>query len=158
MKRIEEAIRFYVANGTVEHIAVRIGKYDSVLYDGFYGNVNEHTVFDMASVTKMMATTSLALIALDKGLLKLDDTVNQFYPTDKHTTIKNLLTHTVGIGHKSLLQNGNDYENIAEKILEIPLDSPVGSDVLYSCPGFILLGKILEKIFGERLAYIRVSS
>ena len=151
MKHIEEAIHFYITNGTVENIAVRVGKYDSVLHDAFGGNVDEHTVFDMASVTKMMVTTPLALIALDRGLLKLEDPVDQFYRTDKHITIKNLLTHTVGIGHKALNQSGNDYENIAEKILEIPLDIPTGTDVLYSCPGFILLGKILEKIFEEKL-------
>jgi CubicO group peptidase (beta-lactamase class C family) len=35
--------------------------------------------------------------------------------------------------------------------LQITCDIPIGSDVLYSCPGFILLGKILEKIFGKPL-------
>ena len=98
-----------------------------------------------------MATTSLALIAIDKGLLQLNDTVGKFYPTEKGLTIKNLLTHTMGIGHKSLKKEGNTYENIAEKILDIPEDIPIGTDVLYSCPGFILLGKILEKIFCEPL-------
>jgi CubicO group peptidase (beta-lactamase class C family) len=57
----------------------------------------------------------------------------------------------MGIGHKALNKEGNTYENIAEKILDIPSDIPIGTDVLYSCPGFILLGKILEKIFGKRL-------
>ena len=148
---LEKTIDEYVESGTLEHIAVRVGRGDNVIYDTYRGGVDETTLFDMASVTKIMATTSLALIALDKGLLQLDDTVDKFYSTDKTLSVKNLLTHTVGIGHKALNREGNTYENIAEKILDIPLDIPIGADVRYSCPGFILLGKILEKIFGMQL-------
>ena len=148
---LEKTIEEYVESGILEHIAIRVGRGDNVICDTFRGGVDERTIFDMASVTKIMATTSLALIALDKGLLQLDDTVDKFYSTDKTLSVKNLLTHTVGIGHKALNKEGNTYENIAEKILDIPLDIPIGTDVLYSCPGFILLGKILEKIFGKPL-------
>jgi CubicO group peptidase (beta-lactamase class C family) len=113
--------------------------------------VDAHTLFDMASVTKILATTSLALIALDRGLIGIDDLVSKYYETDKPMTVKHLLTHTMGIGHKALNMKANTYENISEKILEIPSDIAIGSDVQYSCPGFILLGKILEKVFGARL-------
>ena len=148
---LEKTVDEYVESGILEHIAVRVGRGDNVIYDTYRGGVDETTLFDMASVTKIMVTTSLALIALDNGLLKLDDTVDKFYSTDKTLSVKNLLTHTVGIGHKALNREGNTYENIAEKILDIPLDIPIGADVRYSCPGFILLGKILEKIFGMQL-------
>lgn len=151
MIHLNKTIDGLISNGTVEHIAVRVGKRDDVICDVFRGDVCETTLFDMASVTKIMVTTSLALIALDNGLLKLEDKVNQFYSTSKSFTIKNLLTHTIGIGHKSLNKEGNSYANIAEKILDIPSDIPIGTDVRYSCPGFILLGKILEKIFGMQL-------
>ena len=151
MIHLNKTIDGLISNGTVEHIAVRVGKRDDVICDVFRGGVCETTLFDMASVTKIMATTSLALIALDKGLLQLNDTVDKFYTTDKSLSVKNLLTHTMGIGYKPLNKEGNTYENIVEKILDIPSDIPIGTDVLYSCPGFILLGKILEKIFGEPL-------
>lgn len=151
MKNLDRVIDEYLASRTLEHIAVRVGMGDRILYDTFRGGVDEHTLFDMASVTKIIATTSLALIAIDRGLLQLDDPVAKFYPTDKLITVKNLLTHTMGIGHKNLTQDGNTYENIAERVLDIPSDIPIGTDVQYSCPGFILLGKILEKIFGKRL-------
>ena len=65
--------------------------------------------------------------------------------------IFHLLTHTMGIGHKSLNVAGNTQENIAASILEIPSDVPIGTEVRYSCPGFILLGKVLEKVYGESL-------
>ncbi len=148
---LEKTIDEYVENGTLEHIAVCVGQGDRVIYDTYRGGVDETTLFDMASVTKMMATTSLALIALDNGLLKLEDTVNKFYPTEKPLTIKNLLTHTIGIGYKPLYKEVNSCANIAEAILNIPVDIPIGTDVRYSCPGFILLGKILEKTFDRPL-------
>ena len=150
-EKLNEALDVLVENGTVSHIAVRVGKGDTVLCDAFRGGVDESTLFDMASVTKIVVTTSLALIAFDKGLLSPDDLVARFYPNDKGLTVRHLLTHTIGIGYKNLRQDGNTYANIAEKILEISADIPIGSDVLYSCPGYILLGKILEKVFGKPL-------
>ena len=148
---LEKTIDEYVESGILEHIAVRVGKNDDVIYDTYRRGVDELTLFDMASVTKIMVTTSLALIAIDRGLLQLNDKVDKFYPTEKPLTIEHLLTHTIGIGHKSLNKEGNTYENIAEKILDIPSDIPIGSDVRYSCPSFILLGKILEKIYDKPL-------
>ncbi len=151
MKTLDQTIDSYYKNGIVENIAVRVGIGGRVIYDTFRGNVDENTLFDMASVTKMIATTTLALIAIDRGILSVDDPINKFFPTTKAMTVKNLLTHTMGIGYKVLCTDGNTYENIAEKILEIPSDIPIGSDVRYSCPGFILLGKILEKVFAKPL-------
>lgn len=148
MKELESVLNKLIAEKKVGNIFVRVGQGEKILCNSYRGEVNEDTLFDMASVTKIMATTSLALIALDKGLLSLDNTVKDFYPDcQSDMTILNLLTHTIGIGHKSLNKQGNTYENIVEKILEIPLDIAVGQNVLYSCPGFILLGKILEKIY-----------
>lgn len=107
----------------------------------------------MASVTKILATTNLCLIALEKGLLDLSAKASSFFKCAEKPdmTIFNLLTHTMGIGHKSLNNPENNYDNIGEYILKIPSDIPIGSNVLYSCPGFILLGKILEKVFGNSL-------
>ena len=107
MVGLEKIIDENIEKGILEHIAVRVGKGDKVIYDTYRGGVDETTLFDMASVTKIMATTSLTLIALDNGLLKLDDTVDKFYPTSKSLTIKNLLTHTMGVGHKALNKEGN---------------------------------------------------
>lgn len=151
MLYLKKAIDETLDDGILSKIAVRVGRGEDVLFDVFRGGVNEKTLFDMASVTKVMATATLALIALDRGSLSLDDPVGKFYPSDKAITVRHLLTHTMGIGHKNLTAAGNTYSNIAGRILEIPSDLAIGQDVRYSCPGFILLGKILEEIFGERL-------
>ena len=115
--------------------------------------LTERTLFDMASVTKMMVTATLALLAMDMGLISTEDRISRFFevPSDKrHMTVGHLLTHTMGIGHKSLL-GGGDYDNIQHHILSIPSDVPIGQEVRYSCPGFILLGRILEHVLGDGL-------
>ncbi len=157
MKHLLSCIEKYAQQNTLQNIALGIGKEDHLIYETYFskdGSINENTLFDMASVTKILCTTSLALIALDQGLLSLDSCVSDFFPCPPEKaqmTIYNLLTHTMGIGHKSLKAPHITYETVEKTILEIPSDTPIGSDVLYSCPGFILLGKILEKVFGGKL-------
>lgn len=102
----------------------------------------------------MLATTSLALLAIDKGLFSPADKVENFFPVPpekKALTVWHLLTHTMGFGYKSLVDSGVTYDNVASYILNTPCDIPLGADVLCSCPGFVLPGKILEQAFGARL-------
>jgi len=143
MKHLETCIDRLMAEKTIEHIAVRVGQGDTVLYDA-YRNADAATLFDMASVSKILATTMLSLIALERGMMKLTDRVGDL-------TVQQLLTHTIGVGHKALNKKGNTYENIGDYILSLPRDIPAGTDVLYSCPAFILLGKHLEVLYGKPL-------
>ena len=143
---------------TVAHIAVRVGRGEEILCERLLSNtdrrITENTLFDMASVTKIVATTTLALIAMERGMLSLNDPVSRFFPVPadkREMTVYHLLTHTMGIGHKSLLKSGKDTESLVSYILSIPSDSPIGEAYQYSCPGFILLGKILESCYGMPL-------
>ena len=157
MKHTYNCIERYIEQGYLNNINILVGKGDTVIANiakSTEKEIDNKTLFDMASVTKIMVTTMLSLIALDKGYIKLTDTVSTFFevPEDKEEiTIEHLLTHTFGIGGKSLVHDGNNYDNIENYILNINLDIPVGTDVRYSCSGFILLGKILQKVFGKRL-------
>ena len=69
-------------------------------------------------------------------------------------TIQHLLTHTMAIGHKLLNIPGSTNENIPEYILGLPCAERIGTRVRYSSLGFILLGRILEKVYGKRLYVI----
>lgn len=155
MKNLTAYIDKLFNENSVHNIAIKVGKGDTCIYELYKSDIqaiDDNTLFDMASVSKMLCTTTLSLIALDKGLISLDDKVTKYFDVpDKGITVKNLLTHTIGIGHKPLNLPQVNYQNVAEYILNIPSDIPVGSDVLYSCPGFIVMGKILEKVFGDRL-------
>ena len=158
MQYLENCVKKLIEDKTVENIIVRVGRKDDVLFeikssvDG--RQLTNQTLFDMASVTKIVVTTSLALIAIDKGLLFPSDLVSKFFPVPedkKNLTVRHLLTHTIGIGHKSLLGSNGVYEYIQKYILGIPSDIPIGTNVRYSCPGFILLGRILETVFQKKL-------
>ncbi len=157
MNNLKACIQRYMDEGHLCNIAVRIGRGNDILadiYESSEKSISATTLFDMASVTKIMATTMLCLIALDQKKIALEDSVGKFFETDvekQKMTIKDLLVHTMGFGHKSLLFEGCNYDNVQDFILKIPSDVPIGSETLYSCPGYVLLGKILEKVFGKRL-------
>ena len=141
-----------VSEGTLTRYAVRIGRRENILHECFRGT-DENTLFDMASVTKIFATTAVCLQTLGKGL-ELDTPVSDFFPVPpekESLTIRHLLTHTNGHGHNRLNYPEVNYDNVAEFILALPCTCPVGTEVIYSCPAFILLGKILEKIHGNPL-------
>lgn len=157
MKNTKLCIKNYMDDGHLCNIALRIGKGNLVLADIFESTTKKPsstTLFDMASVTKIMATSLICLIAIDTKKIVLDNSVGNYFNVSeekKQITIKDLLVHTMGIGYKLLLLEGCNYDNVQDFILNIPSDIQVGSDTLYSCPGYILLGKILEKIYGKRL-------
>lgn len=123
-------------------------------------NVNEYTYFDIASMGKVLITSTLALQAISRGKLSLDNTISDFFknaPDDKRNiTIKQLLTHTSGIIRhpitKQAAEKGND--GIAEEMLSHPLAYAPDTDYIYSCNGMILLGFILEKIYNKSLEEI----
>jgi CubicO group peptidase (beta-lactamase class C family) len=107
----------------------------------------------MASVTKILSVTAVSLIALDSGKIGLHDKVSRYFPVPDHNRdleIFHLLTHTTGVGHRNLTAAENNYDNIAQKVLEL-CGNTIGADVEYSCPAFILLGKVLEKVYGKQL-------
>ncbi len=154
MKLLNECLDRLLDEGLVSNIAVRIGRFQTTLDEAYRSRdipLNENTRFDMASITKIMVTTPLTLMALERGEWTLDTPVGAYFHDPRGLTVGQLLTHTIGIGHKPLNLPGNTDDNIADYILSIPPDIPAGTDVLYSCPGFILLGKMLERLLGLRL-------
>ena len=112
------------------------------------------TRYDMASCSKILSPTILALMALEKGLLTLDDTVGDYFPAPdatKDITIRQLMTHTSGINpHILLEEQTDDPKNVLDVILNAPTVGESGVP-RYSCMGYIVLGKILEKVYGDTL-------
>lgn len=131
-------------------VYVKVGKNEYVIMSE---NVNEDTYFDIASCGKILVTTPLILQSIDKGLLSLDSTLEEFFdnvPVDKkNITIKHLLTHTSGIVRHNYSKAM--HSEIAKEILGQPLKYETGKNCQYSCSGMVLLGFILEKIHGDTL-------
>lgn len=118
--------------------------------------VNEATRYDMASLSKILSPTMLALKALEEGKLTLWDRLDRFFPDapedKKGITIKHLMTHTAGFAPAFWLsEEAASPEDALQALLSHPLSTPVGAEVHYSCMGYITLGKILETIYGEPL-------
>lgn len=117
--------------------------------------LGEDTRFDMASLTKLLSTTMIALRLLEEGQLSLNTPVSEYFdcPADKSSiTLKHLLTHSSGLNPSYHLEEAvSSPEEAVFSILHSPLVDQVGQRVHYSCMGFILLGRILEEIAGQGL-------
>ncbi len=127
----------------------------------FSGNANADTLFDIASMGKVLVTSTLVLKAVGEGLLGLDDTIAKYYPNARgdrrDITVRQLLTHTSGMVTNSgaigpLYEVGADC--VAYQILVQKLRFAPGTDCRYCSTGMTLLGFILEKIYGMPLERI----
>ena len=119
-------------------------------------DVNEATRYDMASLSKILGPTMLALRAIEEGKLTLWDRLDRFFPDcpedKKAITIKHLMTHTAGFEPSFWLENeAKGPQDALRALLAHPLATPVGAEVHYSCMGYITLGKVLETVYGQPL-------
>lgn len=111
-------------------------------------------MFDLASLTKVVGTTTSIMLLIDRRLIKVDDPVGKYIPAfnvgdKKEITIRNLLTHTAGlITWYPLFYRASDKQEAYQLIGELPLAYPVGKVRRYSDLGFIILGEIIEKVSG----------
>ena len=129
-------------------LGVRCGTQSATL---FSENADAFTYFDVASMGKVLVTSTLILQSIDWGFLTLENTLDEFFETDDpkkgRITIRQLLTHTSGIIRHDLKREtclkGTDA--IVDEILSYPLEYEPGTDYVYSCNGYILLSFILEK-------------
>lgn len=127
--------------------------------------VTADTFFDLASLTKALATTLILYGLINERKLKLNDTLDKFFrqtvPEDKQKiSIRRLLSHTSGLvayePYFAACKPRAGTENKAkfvQSILAEPLAYTPGSTCVYSDFGFILLGFIIEKITGKSLDY-----
>jgi CubicO group peptidase (beta-lactamase class C family) len=119
------------------------------------------TVYDLASVSKALATSVLAMAAVGRGALRLDDAVvahvDEFAGADKAgVTIRHLLAHASGLpAHRPFWQarpNGaGGRAAVVAAVAREPLEAAPGARSIYSDLGFILLGAALERVAGARL-------
>lgn len=125
--------------------------------------VEPATVFDLASLTKVVATTAMAMILQQRGVLHLDAPVGDLLPgfvvgrpADErahHVRLRHLLAHSSGLpGYVELFRTTHSPAALFRACLRLPLEAEPGTRAEYSDPGFILLGKALEVIAREHLA------
>lgn len=122
-------------------------------------SVEAESIFDLASLTKVVATTSMAMILYERGLLDLEMPVvgilPEFQSEDsrrKEVTFRQLLAHSSGLpGYERLFLWSKFKDELLHKAFAVPLKHNPGARAEYSDVGFILLGVALERIAGEPL-------
>lgn len=119
--------------------------------------VTTETLFDLASLTKILATTPAVLRLVATGTLGLDTPVRALLPGfagpgKDQVTVRHLLTHTSGLPAGAPLASvPGGIPMRLEALLSVELESPCGTRVRYSDLGFLLLGRIVEHLVGRRL-------
>lgn len=136
---------------------VHLQPFGRLTYDRNAPAVSTDTIYDLASLTKVVVTTTLAMILVDEGLLELDRPVEEFLPRfvgsgKEAVTVRHLLSHASGLDWWApLYQELAGKEAYVERIQVMDLVYEPGSRSLYSDLGLILLGEILERVAGEPL-------
>jgi len=124
--------------------------------------VSPQTVYDVASLTKVVATTAAAMLLHQRGQLDLATPVGELLPgfvvgrgpgaNAHHVKIRHLLAHNSGLpGYVEFFRSVTTPAGLYRACLELPLKANPGAIAEYSDPGFILLGKALEILTGEYL-------
>jgi CubicO group peptidase (beta-lactamase class C family) len=118
---------------------------------------DENTMWDMASLSKVIGTTTAAMQLWEQGRLNLDAPVQKYIPefTGKNkelVTVRNLLTHSSGLpAWRPLYKEARTPEEAIQLVFTTPLDTLPNVRMVYSDLGIITLGKIIERISGESL-------
>lgn len=126
-------------------------------YNEFNRPMPLNGIFDMASVTKCVATATACMLLYERGRLDLDAPVQKYLPEFAGTgkekiTIRHLLTHSSGLmAYRRYFLEFHAPGEIVKTILNEALENPVGTKTVYSDLGIILMGKIVEKLSGQTL-------
>lgn len=127
-------------------------------YDPTSPKVEPATIYDIASVTKVVATTTAAMILFDQGSLNLEAKIADFFPEfgsepgKKRVTVRMLLAHSSGLpAYEKLFERAKSRDEILRLALETPLAHPPLERAEYSDIGFIILGEILSKLARQPL-------
>ena len=147
-----------VANGKVV-LEDALGRFT---YDDDAARVAPSTVFDLASITKVMATTAQAMLLYQRGILDLETPLGEVLPgfvvgrsageRAWQVKFRHLLAHSSGLpGYVELFRTASTPDALVRACLQLPLEAEPGARTAYSDPGFILLGKGFEVLTREPL-------
>src|ERR1051325_10822992 len=115
------------------------------------------TIFDLASLTKVVATTTSIMMLIEEGKIRLADPVVQFIPEMKGEgrdaiTIEQLMTHTSGFAPDfDLRDRWRGYEEAMKRLYREPLRSQPGTRFVYSDINYIALGEVVHRVSGMML-------
>ena len=163
---VDAVIQQAIQDGTIPGAVLIVGHNGQVVYRRAYGSrsLEPHrevmtldTVFDLASLTKVIATTTAVMQLIEQGKVRLNDPVAKYLPEFAQSgkddiTVRQLLTHYSGLEPDLDLKTRWDGKETAYRMAfaDTPEDPP-GSRFSYSDINFIVLGALIERVSGEPL-------
>ncbi len=163
---IEALVREAIAEKKLPGAVVLVGRGDRILYQKAIGNralvpaaeaMTVDTIFDLASLTKVVVTTTSVMMLVEQGRVRLSDRVAAYVPGFERygkgdITVRHLLTHVSGLRPDvDLAELWAGYETaIALAVEEVPTSRP-GERFVYSDINFFLLGDIVQRVSGQPL-------
>ncbi|NIT56536.1 MAG: serine hydrolase, partial [Aliifodinibius sp.] len=165
LRKIDHIMNEAIFDSTFPGGVVTVVKDGNIAYQEGFGYetyeklnpVKEDAVYDLASLTKVTATTAAVMKLVEEGKLSLDDKIGKFIPAfsegqKKNITIENFLLHNSGLPPFRVYVDSLKTEaEIIKAIKNEPLTYETGTDYRYSDLGFILLGEIIEQVTGKPL-------
>ena len=167
LANIDRVIERGIRAGGYPGAAVVVGRKGAAVWEKGFGRlawagdagsvVPERTIYDLASLTKVVGTTTAVMILFDEGKLHLDDRVVQYIPefgggAKDNVTIRMLLEHRSGLpAGRDLWRMASTPEEARAAVISTPLFAPPGQYVEYSDLGADMLGFVVEAVSGEKL-------
>ncbi len=163
---LDDAVAQQVAPGGILAVgwkgSVAIHPFGKVSYDANAAPVTPDTIYDIASLTKVVGTTTLVMKLVESGKLQLDAPLGRYLPEwltagkdrawREEVALRHLLTHSSGLpAYKEFFLEAKDRAEILKRTLATPLEYEPGTKSLYSDLGVILLGDILVRVTGRSL-------
>ena len=148
------------------HDQLAVHPFGSLTRDAKAPKVTANTIYDLASLTKVVVTTTSAMMLVQQKRLDPDAPVERYLPefsaaakSDPNPswrakiTVRMLMLHDSGLpAHRDFYKDAKGHEAVLAKVMAEPLVHEPGTQVEYSDLGFILLGEIIERLTGQTLA------
>lgn len=162
-RAIDDVINTAIRNDQIPGAVVLVGQPGRTLYSHAYGSraltprrepMTRDTIFDVASLTKIVATSSAMMALVEDGKVRLNDKVTEYLPEfqggKSDITVRHLLTHFSGLRPDvDLKPEWSGYDTgIRLALIDRPVAEP-GQRFIYSDINFVLLGEIVRKVTGE---------
>src|SRR5574338_340620 len=168
---VEPVINAAITEKKTPGVVLLVGRHDRIIYQKAFGNralspatepMTVDTIFDLASLTKVVATTTAVMQLLEEGKVRLSDRVATFIPEfgkygKDGITVLHLMTHVSGLRPDlDLAEEWRGYDTaITLACEEVPTSAP-GERFVYSDINYELLGEIVHRVSGKTLdAYVR---
>ena len=161
---LERYLEESVAQKAFPGAVVAVGRGDRVLFERGFGRLGNDdptrpgstTIYDLASLTKVVGLTTLAMMLVDEHTLDLNAPVTRYVPAfaagGDSVTVRQLLTHSSGLAAwQPLFREVHSRAEMLARVNATPLEAPPGTRTAYSDLGAILLTEVVERLMGHRL-------